>query len=167
MAARTNMRSLLFKQQEFASCPSVILNDQRCNSSGCETCGVISEEHSFVFEGVTMKASNTANCKSKNVIYLAICSICQDFYIGQTQTPLNVRVNGHRSTFTDILFSKSALASHIKLDHPQDFAKKVNNFKFSILYNFKSGTPLDRKEDELVTSTRALTKHLNRYKVKR
>ena len=109
----------------------------------------------------------TSNCKSKNCIYLAICKLCGDFYIGQCQPPLHKRVNGHRSNFTESKFKDSALSAHIYLDHPQNFPNKVNNYKFAILNHYDTGHPLTDRENWLVSQTRAVTLHLNRYKVLR
>ncbi len=62
------------------------------------------------------------NCKSKNVIYIAQCSICvadkdqkEDTYFGQTTTAVSVRFNGHRSKFkvdNKLSYTKSALSQH-------------------------------------------------------
>ena len=93
-----------------------------------------------------------------------MCKICSDFYLGQTQEALHLRVNGHRDKFTPISYKLSALAHHIRVDHPDKFALKVDNFYFSILHTFQNGNSLDKMEGSLVKATRALVLHLNRYK---
>ena len=44
------------------------------------------------------------NCKSRIVIYLAQCNLCDDkWYIGRTVQPLHKRVNGHRQSFATVV----------------------------------------------------------------
>ena len=166
LAARKNSstRSLLFQQRKFATLSAPILHSQRCESARCETCRLMSDESEFTLEGVTIKANKSANCKSKNSIYLAVCTIYSDFYLGRTQQALHLRVNGHRDKFTPISYKLSALAHHIRVDHPDKFALKVDNFYFSILHTFQNGNSLDKMEGSLVKATRALVLRLNRYK---
>jgi len=41
---------------------------------------------------------HNCNCKDRHVIYLLECTKCNGMaYIGKTETPLNLRMNGHRS----------------------------------------------------------------------
>ncbi|MCP3664597.1 MAG: GIY-YIG nuclease family protein [Gammaproteobacteria bacterium] len=35
------------------------------------------------------------SCKTSNVIYALVCKACGVQYVGQTSTPLNIRVNNH------------------------------------------------------------------------
>ena len=168
LSARRNpsTRTLLFKQKSFAALPPVPVEDHRCGS--CKTCEIISNSTSFELEGSTYNANKFFNCKSENVIYIAICEHCGDYYIGQTQAPLKDRVNGHRSSFSSpSRYKDSALALHINKDHPEHMPMKVNNYLFSVLFKFDSGHPLDKAEDSLLLKTKATTLHLNRYKVKR
>ena len=168
LSARRNpsTRTLLFKQKSFAALPPVPVEDHRCGS--CKTCEIISNSTSFELEGSSYNANKFFNCKSENVIYIAICEHCGDYYIGQTQAPLKDRVNGHRSSFSSpSRYKDSALALHINKDHPEHMPMKVNNYLFSVLFKFDSGHPLDKAEDSLLLKTKATTLHLNRYKVKR
>ena len=44
------------------------------------------------------------NCKSKNIIYLAQCNLCNDkSYVGRTVQPLHKRVTGHRTSFANVV----------------------------------------------------------------
>ena len=93
LSARGNpsTRSMLFKQKSFASIAPIPVSDHRCGS--CKTCQVISNDTSFDLEGCVVKANKYFTCRSDNVIYLAICRHCRDFYIGHTQNPLKDRVS--------------------------------------------------------------------------
>ena len=48
-----------------------------------------------------IKLSGT--CRSKNIWYLAQCSICDKSYTGRTVDPLQKRINGHRHCYKNIL----------------------------------------------------------------
>ena len=52
-----------------------------------------------------MKA--TADCRTKNVVYLIQCAKCSIQYVGETENALRIRLTGHRS---DI--------NHHRLDRP-------------------------------------------------
>ena len=143
----------------------------------------MSDKEIHSLDGNLIRASNFGNCQSKNCIYLAVCNICEDFYIGQTQNELRKRINGHRDKFklgkctctrkddkceceTDI-FMKSSLAQHIYKDHPDFITGKVDNFNFTVLYTSEVGFRLNEYENNLINKTRADIVHLNRYKVLR
>ena len=165
----TSTQDLLFKRKHFAMPPTEFLSSNHCGRPGCGSCQLMNPAQELILQGTVFAVSKKANCMSKNCIYVAVCRVCGDFYIGRTQSIFSVRISGHRKNFNPNLesFKDSALSMHIKLDHPDLFSKKVDNFYFSILFNFNSGSPLDATEDQVITKTRALTLHLNRYKVKR
>ena len=77
---------------------------------------------------------------------------------------LRERANGHRASFTDGLYKKSALSFHTWDKHREHFQDKLDNFSVGIV---KSTSPaeLDRAEDYYVVATKADTVGLNRYKV--
>ena len=76
------------------------------------------DEDVFV-NGMKVNLDRILNCKSKNIIYFAQCSVCQakkadlaielntskenvlleDSYVGQTVSESHVRINGHRKCF--------------------------------------------------------------------
>ena len=96
-------------------------------------------------------------------IYVCICKLCNNFYIGQAITALNIRINGHRAHFRDAHPEKSALAQHIAQDHANMMHEHTNNFKIGILIK-SNPLSLSRLEDRFIIDTLADTKHLNRYK---
>ena len=63
----------------------------------CETCPLMSGSNTIT-SSVDKQVYNTpdGNCKSKGVIYAAECRKCAKQYVGQTITPLSVRISGHR-----------------------------------------------------------------------
>ena len=156
-----NSRDLLFKQYDFASPQKMELESQKCDSGfGCKTCHLMSNQTTFTLENHVVKPSRFGNCKSKNCIYLAICKKCSDFYLGQTQTEFRVRVNGHRSKFTEEQYMKSSLAQHVWFDHHDLFSGKVDNFSFAIIHTSQFGFNLDELENSLITKSSVVSETL-------
>ncbi len=90
----------------------------------------------------------SGTCKTYNIIYLAVCGLCNKPYTGRTVCPLHTRNNGHRRKYKEIL-KKSleqtidtldtendlyTLGLHLHLEHgcsnPDDYDK---HFQFAIL----------------------------------
>ena len=78
----------------------------RCgNSTKCKCCSVISPLPSpkVVVNGQEV-ALPSGTCKSKNIIYLAKCNLCNDkCYVGRTVQALHKHVSGHRQSFTTVV----------------------------------------------------------------
>ena len=129
-------------------------------------------EKSVSIDGLNIKLDYSLNCKSDNVIYMAICKHCEkptQWYFGQTSNPLHIRLNGHRNCFKfsvadSKIFEKSALSLHVHNDHVWDFGNKLGNFNFGIIKQVRPSA-LDRAEDFFIWETKADIVGLNRYKV--
>ena len=52
-------------------------------------------------------------CNTVNVIYSLICINCKQFYVGETNGPLNIRINLHRNQCKHISYCKLAVSSHL------------------------------------------------------
>ena len=71
-----------------------------CINKRCKLCPYTSTTESFsstttsrcyyIFQGM--------GCKTRNVVYLITCKSCSKQYVGETKDPLNIRINGHRSS---------------------------------------------------------------------
>ena len=164
-----NTASLLFAKAAFANEMAVVRDTQKCGSRGCMTCDVMNIESSVVIHGITVKMDYSLNCGSEYVIYLYLCNLCENpchdgFYFGQTINCLRERANGHRASFNETLYDKSALAFHIWDKHREHFHSKLKNFRAGVV---KQTLPegLGRAEDYFVFATKADTIGLNRYKV--
>ena len=70
-----------------------------CGRPHCKRCAHI--RAGMTFESAKMgekfRAHVTANCRTKNIVYLIECSKCKKQYIGETENPLHLHMNGHRS----------------------------------------------------------------------
>ena len=73
----------------------------QCGRPRCKTCARIKTGTRFssATTGETFHARVTANCKSKNVVYLIQCNKCSKQYVGETENALHLRMNGHRSDY--------------------------------------------------------------------
>ena len=106
------------------------------------------------------------NCSESNIIYVAKCKWCPEFYIGQSTTSMSIRNNGHRSKFNDRDVNKSALAMHIDQSHRDKWDNKLQNYTFGLILKCP-GNQLDKYEDIYVEKSQARIFGLNRMKVQR
>ena len=158
---------------------SVKSNDntsQRCGGKGCLTCPLLFENtDSIIVNGTKVYLNMELTCKDCNIIYIAQCQLCNksdkirkdDTYFGQTVTPFNIRMNGHRSKFyidSRLLFEKSALPMHCFLAHKSDFSLEL--FKLGIVKKVRP-MELDREEDKLINKYKTNIWGLNRICVVR
>ena len=107
-----------------------------------------------------------SDCSTECVIYLYVCNICKNnrsFYVGQTVNSCQKRASGHRASFNDKTFKKSALSYHAYKDHPGHVSEKLSIYSVGVL-KACSATNLDRTEDYYVEKLKA-NLSLNRYKV--
>ena len=157
-----NLKDVLFSGKKFAGTQFKSNASKPCSKT-CLTCPLLSLPQKITLENSTYFLFQGGSCKSEDLIYVCICKLCNDFYVGQTITPLNIRVNGHRAHFRDGHPEKSALAQHISQDHANMMHEHTNNFKIGILIK-SNPLSLNRLEDKFIIDTLADTKHLNRYK---
>ena len=75
------------------SVPSV----KKCSDKRCKTCPNIIEGSSITYKnGKNFSVRQQMSCKTKNLIYSAICKNCEEFYIGETKLELKTRMTLHR-----------------------------------------------------------------------
>ena len=166
-----NSASMLFAKAGFSKELAVGTDTQMCGSlHGCMTCCVMNIERSVVIHGITVKMDYSLNCASEFVIYLYLCNLCENpchdgFYFGHTINCLRERANGHRASFEETLYDKSALSYHIWDKHREHFGNKLKNFRAGVVKQI-SPEGLERAEDYFVVATKADTMGLNRYKVR-
>ena len=76
----------------------------RCADRRCKTCPKLNCSKNIkcsvtnrTFEVINPSGENL-NCHSQNLIYLLNCYFCFTQYVGETVTPLHIRMNGHRTS---------------------------------------------------------------------
>ena len=82
----------------------------RCKKLHAHTCWHDFESASM---GEKFRVHVTTNCRTKNIIYLIECRKCKKKYIGETENPLHLRMDGHRSDHYCKLSNKP-VAEHFK-----------------------------------------------------
>ena len=157
-----NIGDSLFSKKKFAA-TRVRSNSLSPCRSNCKTCPLLTPLNKFTLEGRIFPLFTEGSCKSEDVIYVCVCKSCDDFYIGQTITPLNLRMNNHRGHFFDGKPERSALALHIHRDHPNMVKNHTDNYTVGILAQVNP-LSLTKTEDRFIKNTEADRLHLNRYK---
>ena len=79
-----------------------------CGRPRCKNCVHIRTSMTFASAIMEQKfrARVTANCRTKNIIYLIECQRCKKQYVGETENPLHLCMNGHRSDYYHKLSDK-------------------------------------------------------------
>ena len=142
-----------------------------CHSHGnCKCCHLIGNngnENIIEVNGYSISCA-PGNCKSKNLIYLATCNLCNQPYTGRTVQWLSKRFNGHRDCYKGILKNEQnvdfstddySLGLHLVHEHsitdPQDFDKM---YAVQILENC-SPALLEKKEHSYIHKYNTLYPH--------
>ena len=167
-----NIASNVFAKARFSREDGNVKKNQKCNRNGCKTCEIMKLDNEITVwknnENYKMdvKLDFRCDCSTDCIIYIYVCNLCknnQSFYVGQSVNSCHTRANGHRSCFTEKLYTKSALSYHIHKDHHTHFDKKLSNYSLGVIKT-TSGENLDRAEDFFVEQLNA-DLSLNRYKV--
>ena len=109
------------------------LENQKCGGPGCMQCPLSNTNTTEHVNNKRLKLPQTLNCKSRNVIYLWQCRLCdeENSYFGRTILKAHERTNHHRSCFNDEKWEDSALSMHSKTVHATRFS--LTNFKISLV----------------------------------
>ena len=97
-----NLKDILVSSKVSKREISTIGGYKQCGRGNCKCCKVANIETQFI-STVTKKNYNifiTSNCKTQNCIYVLTCGTCKLQYVGETETPFNIRLNNHRSFYT-------------------------------------------------------------------
>ena len=89
-----------------------------CLASGCKTCRMILKKSEVMVGNRKIKLCE-GNCKTYNICYLALCSLCEKPYTGRTVGPLHKRANGHRDCYKEVL-KQTTNASSKEIDQDKD-----------------------------------------------
>ena len=98
---------------------------------------------------IQIKPSKTLNCKSRNVIYLWQCLLCDqdDSYFGRTIQKSHERTNIHRRCFTEeTKWEDPALSIHDKNVHPNHM--DLSSFRITLVKITQTDEKRERKRRE-------------------
>ena len=138
--------------------------NQKCNGTNCEQCPLVNTSNSVTVNNSRIKLPKTLNCKSRNVIYLWQCILCEreDSYFGRTVQKSHKRSNTHIGCFgNSINWEDSALSLHASKVHGENV--NLNNFRISLV---KQCSPqrIRREEFKYIDRYKTRTFGINRYK---
>ena len=148
----------------YFSFPHLGVSSQQCNSAGCLLCPATINKANILVNNKTVSFSKSLNCKSRNVINLRFCKICdyREAYFGRTTQECHDRTSGHRQCFCESKWDKSALSMHAKEVHASQFS--LNNFSVAVVKKV-SPQHLRREEFRFIDKYKTIPLGLNRYKV--
>ena len=124
----------------------------------------ILEESDIMINGQYLRIPKSLNCKSRNIIYLWVCKLCnrKEAYFGRTTQESHDRSSGHRGCFNEEKWEKSALSMHAKEVHQTTFS--LNIFSIAVIKKV-SPQRLRREEYKHIDKFKTNSLGLNRYKV--
>ena len=101
----------------------------KCNNKKCKTCpAIVDTGHVGIFYKEPI-------CKISGVVYMISCGQCNIKYIGQTGTPLNIRLNNHKSLCNKSKYDGGDIQSKYEYEHFK--IHPFNNCKIEILHIVK------------------------------
>ena len=110
-----------------------------------------------------MIKSAPGTCSTYNIIYLVICKLCYDPYVGRSTREMKKRMLEHRNAFYDILRGKacnesddvSSLGIHLHEHGCHTMEAFDNNFLVSIIDNC-SPSSMEVKENKYIHRLKSL-----------
>lgn len=107
--------------------PSVPLHisghSQPCNGPRCTRCCLVPDTKFVIINGLKFSILDKLDCNSAGVVYIISCTKCHTFYVGETGTPLRLRLNNH--------------INDIKHDRDTAVARHFNSCVHSITNHFR------------------------------
>ena len=97
-----SVRNKVVKNKQLCAIEPPLSNTQQCGAQNCKSCNLLTMKKGEVMmvNGFSVKKNNRhLNCKTKNAIYVAKCTLCDDslgvdcVYTGQTQQRVHQRIN--------------------------------------------------------------------------
>ena len=153
-----------FVRNKQLSITNILSDDQRCNARGCRQCPLSNHKHKILVNGHMVRVPSHLDCKSKNVVYMWVCKLCneKEVYFGRTTQECHDRTSGHRGSFSEDKWEKSALSMHAREVHHTSFSLDI--FSISVVKKV-SPQQLRREEFKFIDKYRTIPLGLNRYKV--
>ena len=149
-----NLRDLLVRAA-YRQTKETYEGNSRCQQSRCKTCAHIKTGTTFhsTTTGKRFRVKATANCQTRNVVYLIECTKCSIQYVGETENALRVRLTGHRSDIKHKRIEKPVAKHFNQVDH------SINDLAIMVIEMIhKDDTEYRRrKESHWIETIRSLT----------
>ena len=112
----SNLKKLLIK----AEYGEVLSGTFNCSDKRCEFCNylLINDHYTFKNFQIIFKLKNRFTCDSFNLIYVVICDICKEEYIGETgegKTKLSDRVRVYRQHIWQPQYQQLKVDGHLSM----------------------------------------------------
>ena len=93
-----NLRNLLVRAT-YGQVKQTHKGNSQCQQSRCKACAHIKIGTTFrsTTTGERFQVKATADCRTRNVVYLIECKMCAIQYVGKTENALHIQLTGHRS----------------------------------------------------------------------
>ena len=131
-----------------------------CRCKLCKEAHFCSSVASPALPGRGFHLSQHLNCRSQMVVYMIVCKLCQNAYIGQTQDPRQ-RWSSHKSHIR-LASPTCNMATHCSNLHPLEMVGETKLKDTDAIRSFLQFTILERAVDESpVTLTRLEEKWRN------
>ena len=118
----------------------------KCGETRCGTCNLLITGNSMKLKNNKVwQIKSPMNCKSRNIIYIVVCSKCESFYVGQTER-LRKRVTLHKQQINHEESRRLSVSKHIEKCSGGDF-------KIMPIYQCDNSNRLTResKEQDIIT----------------
>jgi len=73
-----------------------------CRGKNCKCCEQITDQETLTINGMLVKTA-PGSCTTYNIVYLVICTLCHQAYVGRSIQLLRKRIGQHRTKFYSIL----------------------------------------------------------------
>ncbi len=162
MRKRSSIGNMLVRNKQLSFQNEAAVG-QKCNARGCRQCPLVIDKQKVTVNGVTVNIPHNLNCKTRNIIYLWLCKLCagKEAYFGRTTQECHDRTSGHRGSFQEDKWEKSALSMHARDVHQTNFS--LDNFSVAVVKKV-SPQRLRREEYKFIDKFRTNSLGLNRYK---
>ena len=115
----------ILKNKQLCS-QQIELETQKCGASNCRQCPLVNTSKDIEVNKLKVRIQKNLNCKSRNVLYLWQCQLCEedDSYFGRTIQKSHKRTNTHRSCFCNEKWESSAFLMQARSVHANQFDLK-------------------------------------------
>ena len=159
---KLSIGNTILKNKQLCS-QQIELETQKCGAANCQQCPLVNASNDIEVNKLKVRIQKNLNCKSRNVLYLWQCQLCEEdnSYFGRTIQKSHERTNTHRSCFCDEKWESSALSMHARSVHASQFDLK--NFQITLVRKI-SPQRIRREEFKIIDFYKTRTLGMNRYK---
>ena len=85
---RSLIGNMLVRNKQLSAKQDTTLNRQKCNALGCRQYPLVSLKERLIINGILLTITKSLSCKTKNVIYIWNCKLCNEtYFVNNTTLP--------------------------------------------------------------------------------